>query len=414
LRANRPAPVLLLAVLATLIALGFLRLFQLRFDAGDVYPPYSSLRADPLGSKALHDAYDGLPGWTVERNLTPLNLRDLPLTSAWFRVGETWLTWGEDRDLLLDFARRGGRLVVVLEPTHRTGEVSRAGTSNRLDRAFWTRVRRGGTNDLERFSPEDAYCLSFSNRLGFTIDFARLPGQSARLAFEEEEEIEDPDLPPRQAREVTWRSTAFFRDLSPEWKVWLARGGRAVLMERLYGRGSVVMASDAFFLSNEALFAERHDDLLAALPGGRRQIVFDETARWVVSSPGMMELARMYRLDGVLLALLVLAGLFIWRNSTSLVPPAAGTAAASGAAVVVEGRGGREGYLNLLRRSVPPSMLARTCVAEWKAATGGDARLRARLPEVEAALAEASADDRTPDPVETYRRIATKLAERKW
>jgi len=32
------------------------RLFSLRYARGDSYPPYSTLRADPAGAKALADA----------------------------------------------------------------------------------------------------------------------------------------------------------------------------------------------------------------------------------------------------------------------------------------------------------------------------------------------------------------------
>ena len=40
---------------------GVIHLFALRFEAGDVYPEYSSLRADPLGLKGFYDALDELP-----------------------------------------------------------------------------------------------------------------------------------------------------------------------------------------------------------------------------------------------------------------------------------------------------------------------------------------------------------------
>jgi len=48
-------------------ALGVIRLFQMRFDAGDIYPPYSSLRADPLGVKVFYESLQNLPGLSVSR-----------------------------------------------------------------------------------------------------------------------------------------------------------------------------------------------------------------------------------------------------------------------------------------------------------------------------------------------------------
>ena len=51
---------------------GIVHLFELRFAGGDVYPAYSTLRKDPLGAAAFHDALAALPGLNVERNLRPL------------------------------------------------------------------------------------------------------------------------------------------------------------------------------------------------------------------------------------------------------------------------------------------------------------------------------------------------------
>ena len=43
-------------LLAGGLVYGIAHLFALRYEKGDVYPPYSTLRADPLGAKGLYDA----------------------------------------------------------------------------------------------------------------------------------------------------------------------------------------------------------------------------------------------------------------------------------------------------------------------------------------------------------------------
>ena len=66
-------------VLAVFVA-GLILLFRLRLGQGDVFPAYSSLRADPLGTLALHDSLAQLPGArVVERPFlkTPWLLPDL-------------------------------------------------------------------------------------------------------------------------------------------------------------------------------------------------------------------------------------------------------------------------------------------------------------------------------------------------
>ena len=70
---KRPLLTIALAlVLAGAFCFGLARLFALRYQAGEVYPPYSTLRADPLGAKAIHDALRELPGVEVRRNFLPL------------------------------------------------------------------------------------------------------------------------------------------------------------------------------------------------------------------------------------------------------------------------------------------------------------------------------------------------------
>ena len=49
-----------LILLIGLFCLLLVNLFLLRFRAGDIYPPYSSLRSDPLGTKALVKALVGV------------------------------------------------------------------------------------------------------------------------------------------------------------------------------------------------------------------------------------------------------------------------------------------------------------------------------------------------------------------
>jgi len=63
--------IVLIAVLAA-AGLGFGYLYSLRISKGDVYPPYSSLRADPLGTRALHDGLEDLEGLHVQRRFKPL------------------------------------------------------------------------------------------------------------------------------------------------------------------------------------------------------------------------------------------------------------------------------------------------------------------------------------------------------
>src|SRR5260370_12138020 len=109
-----------LALLAVLFSLGLAQLLQLRSETGDVYPPYSSLRGDPLGTMALCESLSELPGLSVRRDFSAGNqLPDAPETT-YLHLGAEMSEWRELPEEVFKeiegFVTRGGRLVVTLLP----------------------------------------------------------------------------------------------------------------------------------------------------------------------------------------------------------------------------------------------------------------------------------------------------------
>jgi hypothetical protein len=88
----------------------------LRFDAGDVFPPYSTLRSDPLGSKVFYRSLERMEGVTVQRHYR--KLKDLEDTepSTIFFLGLS----PEELQILPDAIHRllakGHRIVLSLHP----------------------------------------------------------------------------------------------------------------------------------------------------------------------------------------------------------------------------------------------------------------------------------------------------------
>ncbi len=127
------------------------------------------------------------------------------------------------------------------------------------------------------------------------------------------------------------------------------------------------------------------------------------SASWKV--PGVAALMRKYRLEGLAAGLLVLAGLFIWKNSISLVPPLADEAREH----FVAGKDSAAGFVNLLRRSVRPRDLLAACFAEWKKSVApGGKKLTARHPTGRGRFRDGkSGQGRSA--VETYKKISETL-----
>jgi hypothetical protein len=121
---KKAGPILLLLVLAG-FGYGLTLLFKLRFESGDVYPPYSSLRSDPLGTKALYESLGNLV--SVERNFRQFLGIDSGRGSTLFVVGVApdQLQVGEaDFKDLQQYVVSGGRLLISFNPIYSARELS--------------------------------------------------------------------------------------------------------------------------------------------------------------------------------------------------------------------------------------------------------------------------------------------------
>ena len=95
--------------LALLFAAALIALFNSDFAGGEVYPEYSTLRADPGGAKLLFDSLARVPGVNVSRNFMPLaNLAANGSTVVLLGLH------GPDLDAIEKLAKSGARVVAAL------------------------------------------------------------------------------------------------------------------------------------------------------------------------------------------------------------------------------------------------------------------------------------------------------------
>jgi len=166
-------------VLAGLFGYGLFHLFISRFETGDIYPAYSSLRSDPLGTKALYESLDRLP--------VPLVMRSFQSPHLSGRSGDqTFLVSGVSPSFLIrpnppfiqlirHLASKGGRMVITINPAAEfyAGPVSKG---------------------------------SIGSYLGMSVKKAHRTGHIARRVSS------DTDLP----RKIKWGSLYYFQTTPPE------------------------------------------------------------------------------------------------------------------------------------------------------------------------------------------------------
>jgi hypothetical protein len=413
-------PALALLLLAG-FAFGLLWLFELRFEGGDIYPPYSSLRSDPLGTMAFFQSLEGLPDLSVRRSYQswPEIRRQSDCVLLLFGLPAAELRAMPESDFkqLRQLASSGGRVVISLLPVAK--KVWEPETPPRK-----TDSQRPTTNAPPRKAPRkpakpvksrddasDVSSVSLEDKFGFQLHYDDLAVDDQGLS--QSELAQAGDAPPGFPPSISWHTAAYFGTLAGNWRTVYRRKDHPVMIERTYGRGTLVLSADSFFLSNEALRGERQPALLAWLIGDKREIIFDETHLGVEEHPGVATLLRRYRLHGLVLGLLALAALFIWKNSASLAPRRSDDGQERGRAPVL-GKQSTAGFVNLLRRNVPAPDVLSACFKEWKSACGRDPRAASRLGRVQRIIEQDQ--ERAPasrQPVQSYQAIQQVLSEKK-
>ncbi len=345
-----------MAVLAGGFLFGLWKLYELRFAAGDIYPPYSSLRADPLGAKAFFDSVGQLPGMSATRNYLPLSNFPKGKATVFYLGVDPFIFEAKPEEQIKELetlATGGARVVIAMTPVSRLPEPKKS------------------TGD-EKHEPG-----AVAKRWGITF------GYITKSAKEAEEETGRPKL-----------TALYFR----------SEGKVLYQVERRFGNGIVVLLANCYPMSNEALARERDTKALISALGDNRKIVFDERHLGLSENAGVVTLARKYHLEGLAAALLLLLGLFIWKNSSSFLPARREHIDGDES---VAAKDASSGLANLLRRNIPAKALMKTCLREWEQSQhGGRYYSQAKIERVRA-LAKWEGD--VP---ETYRKVSSILAER--
>jgi hypothetical protein len=355
LQKNKTMAGVIMALLLLIFVVGVARLFILRFESGDVYPAYSSLRSDPLGTRALYESLENIDSVMVGRNYRPLESLEFEPGTTFFYFGSS--ASGNDwvpEKLVKVFDRltqSGGRLVLTFLPVTKSNSAAPPRENSESQRVEGGRGSKdSGPNKLVSIKKHWGIGLAFKENLPLKDDkHLAIEATSTRT-----------DLPPV----ISWHTNLYFDLFENVWQPLYSYEGLPLIVERSYGKGSILLCADSFFISNEALWSERHPQLLVWLIGGNSKIIFDETHFGIYKQPSVAQLLRHYRFHWFFAALVVLALLFIWKSTSYFVPPPQDDVLA-GADVVSE-KDYTQGLIALLRRNIAGSQVLQVCAREWE------------------------------------------------
>jgi hypothetical protein len=396
----RRSPAASLAILIGLVlvaAWAFNMLLGKRFASGDIYAPGSSMRADPLGTKALHDALNRIPGVRAERNFRDLeklkDARGKTLLCVMVTPGDFTDGGRVDGESLMRFADEGGRVVIALhgqktdwdtvldsadkrrdenaerrraERRKRQGKkpITQDNKENEKDKKEDSKDEEDSTN-TDKESKDNEFLRiqkSLKEILGVTVEqenFVMTKGGALEVETPLGMGVEPGTLPGWHTR----TSIEIGDEVREKWKALGLVAEKAVLASReTEAGGSIILATDSYFLTNEALYREPSPKFLSWLMGPAETVIFEETHLGTLEAPGIMTLARRHRLHGLFFGGMLLFALFVWRSSMSLVPTRDDDAPSR----TVEGRGATAGLVSLLRRGIPSAQVLRRGLEAWE------------------------------------------------
>lgn len=340
------------AVLSVALLAGFVTVAALATAARtglDSYPPYSSLRTDPLGTSLFFDGLERA-GVHVIRRYDPTQLESRRASDLTCFYVAPNLIAPDTAQALYAFVLAGGRLV-WLQPAPAPPSPLLQALQAKLKRqapTAWT------PPDLWRLLGLSPHAYAHHTR---TVVTAAPPAMGTKAPAAPTVWPLDPrglGLPP-----LPLASDGYLEPRAPGWIPVYQASGHAVMVTRGLGRGSIVVASDADFATNGEVRSAPNPQLMLWLVGGRPAVRVDETAHGLISSFGLAWLFRRYHLEAGLLALLILLGLAVWRWAPALLPPANG---GNTDPLAIEDL--RQGYIRLLQRAIPPRRLLAFCLRE--------------------------------------------------
>lgn len=407
---SRPVwPGFLILLAAGLLVVGTWRLARLRFTTGDVFPAYSSKRSDPLGTRVLYGALEAT-GVETRRNFTDWERTTWDRATVYL-CGTSW-KWLKALDVkesagLLDAIENGSRLVVALFP-EKPPVVSKETDAepNDGDSVAPTKSDESEhSSDKEDSTKEETEPKAISPVSRWKLARARLPQSSAKLEWvASRDSTADPEGLPA---ELPWHAGTGMATEDESWRTVYSVEQVPVVLERAQGAGTIILVTDSFLLSNEAMLLARQPRFLAWLQGDSSIAIFDERHLGLRENVGVGTLARRYGLEHAAIVLAVVALLFVWRNRSVLAAVDVADEIQENANVVM-GRDSASGFVNLLRRTLPVGEVFAASAAEFlssRAARGMAAGLREELDRLRTSEA-------ARDPVEASRR-AHQILEKK-
>lgn len=351
-------------------------LFDLRFSKSNVHENYSTLRADPLGCKALYESFQKISGFTVCRHLRPADEIEKPEESTLIIAGAMSDYYIISNKELFDFVLNGGRLVVLFSPNATASYFTKdkEKKEKKEDKKKPAKEKPQKTQKSDEKTKEKKKEEKKKEAALLEEEVKKMKRLKKRWGFELEKDrrsfvIETKISPMEKSRkeygfsEMPFYSPLNIKLLHEDWTIHYSYRGKVAVAEKYYGKGSALLSTACYFASNESLRKKPQLNLLRHAFLNRKSIYFYEAHHGLKEQRNIIWLGKKYKLALLALNLILLAAFYVWKNLLSI----------SGSVQHSEKEGKihadfnyASGLVNLLKRGVSRKGLASSCVGEWE------------------------------------------------
>ena len=390
-------------ILSALSAFGIYHIFSIRFKIGDVYPPYSSLRTDPVGTKIFFKSLAGMEGYNVKRDYDPF--------PKWEGNADTTLFVLGVKSNILESSDRETNRILSWIVSSGTRTIISFSSKNFIISSVTQKDEKSAKEKEEKDNSDKD---ENNTKKDIKTDYRLSKLWGVKLSRSKKSNTEtsglvqtgsDMDLP----QSVKCRTTNYFTDLDERWKILYSLEDQPVIISRELGKGTIILCADSYIFSNEAMMYNRYPNLLSWFIGPGKHIYFDESHFGIQKTTGMIDLAYKYRLQGVMFAFFIIAGLYVWKNAISCVPPRNYDDEKS--MVIMAERDYLDGLVSLLQRYIPAGELVKACIREWEQSSA-HGRNSWRY-SIHSATDLEQLAEKYREPSQMYNSISKKLTERK-
>ncbi|MCP4269549.1 MAG: hypothetical protein GY777_28925 [Candidatus Brocadiaceae bacterium] len=392
-----------LVIIVILFLTGITIIFNLQYDKSNNLPRYSSLRADPLGTKIIFESLSNLSDLNVQRNFKSYYQLPTNYKYTFFFLGSTVDSFfnninKNDFEKLHGLLEKGNRLVFALTPDKNSYSARK--------------TRKGEEGEKEKVVDEDDEVKD--EGIKESKDFLK---KNWDICFSETSDKSQDNhkklllsIVPDSCN-IPWNSNIHF-EIGEEWSTILKDNNKNLIVERAVGNGSLVFLSDSYLLSNEAMFNDRYSWFLSWLIGNNKNIIFDEVHLGIAHKTKVIELAKRYKLHGFFFGLIILAVLYIWKNFSFFIPNEQSSKEKKN---ITLGKDTSAGFVQLLERSISKEDISKICKNEWLKTDSVKRDLsQGKLDRINAVIElEGNLPGKERNPIKTYSKIRKIILERR-